>query len=165
MHFGGQGAHDFPVWGLFCFPFPFLPVLVFISAAFPTPAAVEAREDRSSPRFARAPASATRSASPLPRGHLCGQCPRAARPRASHQHLQIQRHRTQAFPASHHPVTQAGPHFRPEPLARDRPGLRSRTQQVWGPGLLIWAAPAEGCVTSPGLLPLWKLPGTATATP
>lgn len=48
--FGGQRAHNFPLWGLFWFPFPLAPVLVFISAAFPTPAAVEAREARSSPK-------------------------------------------------------------------------------------------------------------------
>lgn len=52
----------------FLFPFPLLPVLVFISAAFPTPAAVEARSSQPqspSSRLGHAPSVPAAARSPV----------------------------------------------------------------------------------------------------
>lgn len=96
MQIRGFRAQDFPNWDLSWFSFPLRTFLEIITAAFPTSAAVEARENRISPQsFAQAPASATRAASP-PRSHLSGQCPAASRPRTGGGHLPSQRHRAQA---------------------------------------------------------------------
>ncbi|MEJ1282709.1 leptin receptor [Cricetulus griseus] len=76
----GQGTHDFPIRGLFWLPFPALPVLVIISGAFLTPAAVEALEDWSSPKGSpklrprpRAQRPRHARARARARDHLCGQ--------------------------------------------------------------------------------------------